>query len=154
MIMCSIGRQPSQSSQLSPSEPLNLQVRFRGLFRVVSKNKIPVDELLSSHSSGKQGKCLLCNRSCLADAELSTLEWSKSFDKFDVVLKFSQYAGVYHIWFERRYSDTCAHHGLRVPMFNCFPFIPFAKIDILAKLRTWAKVPVDGSLHDTADLFR
>ena len=58
MIMCSIGRQPSQSSQLSPSEPLNLQVRFRGLFRVVSKNKIPVDELLNAHSSGKQGKCL------------------------------------------------------------------------------------------------
>ncbi|EDQ99133.1 uncharacterized protein LACBIDRAFT_296016 [Laccaria bicolor S238N-H82] len=34
-----------------------------------------------------------CNRSCLADAGLSTLEWSKSFDKFDVILKFSQYAG-------------------------------------------------------------
>ncbi|EDQ99348.1 uncharacterized protein LACBIDRAFT_316668 [Laccaria bicolor S238N-H82] len=69
---------PSQSSQLSPSESLYLQVRFRGLFRAASKSKIPLDELLSKvgpHFSGKQ-------------------EWSKSFDKFDVVLKFSRYAGV------------------------------------------------------------
>ncbi|EDQ99339.1 uncharacterized protein LACBIDRAFT_335091 [Laccaria bicolor S238N-H82] len=73
----------SSPCQLSPSESLYLQVRFRGLFRAASKSKIPLDELLSKvgpHFSGKQG--------------LSTLEWSKSFDKFDVVLKFSQYAGV------------------------------------------------------------
>ncbi|EDR09841.1 uncharacterized protein LACBIDRAFT_293727 [Laccaria bicolor S238N-H82] len=61
----------SSPCQLLPLEPLYLQVRFRGLFRAASKSKIPLDELL----------------------RLSTLEWSKSFDKFNVVLKFSQYAG-------------------------------------------------------------
>ncbi|KIK01796.1 hypothetical protein K443DRAFT_6595 [Laccaria amethystina LaAM-08-1] len=37
----------------------------------------------------------ICHRSCRANAELSTLEWSKSFNKFDVVLgvKFSEYTG-------------------------------------------------------------
>ncbi|EDQ99145.1 uncharacterized protein LACBIDRAFT_335301 [Laccaria bicolor S238N-H82] len=60
----------SSPCQLSPSEPLYLQVRFRGLFRAASKSKIPLDELL---------------------------KWSKSFDKFDVVLKFSRYAGVLSI---------------------------------------------------------
>ncbi|EDR01059.1 uncharacterized protein LACBIDRAFT_333627 [Laccaria bicolor S238N-H82] len=51
----------SSPCQLSPSESLYLQVRFRGLFRAASKSKIPLDELLSKvgpHFSGKQGKCL------------------------------------------------------------------------------------------------
>ena len=52
---------------------------------------------MDPHSSGKHGKRLPCAIApVLADAELSTLEWSKSFDKFDVVLgvKFSPYTGV------------------------------------------------------------
>ena len=52
----------SQSSQLSPSEPLYLRVRFREMFRVMSENKILLDELLLSkldpYSSEKQRKCL------------------------------------------------------------------------------------------------
>ena len=41
----------------------------------------------------------------------------------------------------------------RVPMFNCFLFIPWVKIDILAKLRIWAKV-LNGSLHDTDNVLQ
>ena len=89
----------SQRSQLSPSEPLYLRVRFRELFRVMSENKILLDELLSNldpYSSRKQGKCLPLQSLLFANTELFTLEWSKSFDKFDIVLEvtFGSYAGV------------------------------------------------------------
>jgi hypothetical protein len=66
----------------------------------VSKNKIHLDELLSkvdSDSSGKQGKRLpFAIVPVVLMQNFSTLEWSKSFDKFDVVLgvKFSEYTGV------------------------------------------------------------
>ncbi|KIK01804.1 hypothetical protein K443DRAFT_678086 [Laccaria amethystina LaAM-08-1] len=69
----------SPPCQLSPSEPLYLRARFRGLIDVISKKKIHIDELLSDVDTYYPGK----------------QEWSKSFDKFNVVLvvKFSQYAG-------------------------------------------------------------
>ena len=64
----------------------------------MSKNKIPLDELLSKvglNSSGKQGKSApFAITPVLLMLELPTSEWSKSFDKFVLDVKYSAYAGV------------------------------------------------------------
>ncbi|EDR01054.1 uncharacterized protein LACBIDRAFT_333620 [Laccaria bicolor S238N-H82] len=66
---------PCQSSQLSPSESLYLQVRFRGLFRAASKSKIPLDELLSKAEPPTSG-----------DLQPTTDELFKLVERFRVLV--------------------------------------------------------------------
>ena len=67
-----------------------------GLFRISTKYiPPPILSKVGLNSSKTRQEYPFCNHSCLADAELPTSKWSKSFDKFDVVLdvKYSASAG-------------------------------------------------------------
>ena len=75
---------PNPSSQLSPSEPLCLQVWFHELFHVMLKNRIQLDEILSIVDPIRLvNKAMppFCIHYCLAYAKLSALKNGQNHSK-------------------------------------------------------------------------
>ncbi|KIJ99117.1 hypothetical protein K443DRAFT_8630 [Laccaria amethystina LaAM-08-1] len=87
-----VGHRQNPSSRLSPSEPLQIRVRYRSDWGIPSTFKADIhhDDVVKAaqpQSSSKRGTCYtFSNRFSFADFNLSTPEWSQTYPKFQVVL--------------------------------------------------------------------